>query len=380
MQTILNWHYSRNDLAGLYMDSFEIGLMPSKVIFAPRKKGKTEFLREDLLPLAEQRGYRVVYSSMWENRSDPAAALNTALIEAAKPRNAGKKFGKMLSRASGSMELSLPIFGNLKASVAIPKSAEQDKALLALPVLIDAVIKASKGKVLLALDEVQHLAKPEFHDFVAALRSCLDARKKEVKSIFTGSSRNRLQMMFSQIKAPLFQFSQTSNFPDLGNEFVDFMSERFHEATGRNLPLKKSREAFARTGYTPGLYRESLLTLMEAGTTDILGAVEFILQQSRINSGYAEQFDMMRALDREVVRAVVDKISLYTEDSLIKFSKRLGVDVTTRQVQGAVERLLADQIIYKEELGIYEIEDSQLSEWLKSTMETDLLTDDQAGV
>jgi len=154
MQTILNWHFSRNDLADHYINSFEIGLMSSKVIFAPRKKGKTEFLLEDLLPLAEKRGYRVVYSSMWENRSDPGAALNEALIEAAKPRKLAQKLGKALSRVSGSMEFAVPTLGNLKVSTNTPKSAEQDQVLLALPVLMDAVIKASKGKVLLALDEV----------------------------------------------------------------------------------------------------------------------------------------------------------------------------------------------------------------------------------
>ena len=148
------------------------------------------------------------------------------------------------------------------------------------------------------------------------------------------------------------------------------MSEKFRDATGRKLPVKKSREAYARTGNTPGLYRESLLALMEAGTTDILGAVELILQHSRINSGYAEQFDLMRALDRELVLAVADKISLYGKDSLAKFSKRLGVDVTARQVQGAVDRLLADQIIYRQDMGTYEIEDPQFAEWLKSTIET----------
>lgn len=371
MESALNWHYSREELAGFYLDSLEIGLMPSKVIFAPRKKGKTEFLREDLLPMAEQRGYRVVYCSMWENRNDPVAALNAALLEAAKPRSLGQKLGKALSRASGSMELSVPPLGKLKTSVDAAKTAEQEQVLLILPKLMDGVIKASKGKVLLALDEIQHLAKPEFHDIVAALRSCLDTRKEKVKSIFTGSSRNRLQLMFSQIKAPLFQFSQSTNFPDLGDEFVDFMSERFKSATGRKLPVKKSRLAFATTGFTPGLYREALLALMEAGTTDIVGAVEFILHQSRANSGYVEQFELMRALDREVVRAVVGKISLYGEQSLATYSTRLGVDVTTRQVQGAIERLLADQIIYRQDMGNYEIEDPQLAEWLKSTMEVD---------
>lgn len=370
MEAFLNWHHARADLAELYLDSLEIGLMPSKVIFAPRKKGKTEFLREDLLPLAEQRGYRVVYCSMWENRSDPAAALNVALANAAKPRNWGQKLGKALSRTSGSMELTVPPLGKFNASLDTPATQNPDQALLNMPILMDSVIKASKGKVLLALDEIQHLGKPEFHDFVASLRSCLDARKKNIKSIFTGSSRHRLQAMFSQIKAPLFQFSQTSNFPDLGDEFVDFMTLRFQEATGRKLSAKKSREAFAKTGHTPGLYREALLTLMEAGGTDIIGAVEHSLQQSRFNSGYAEQFESMRALDREVVRAVVDKIALYGAKSLARFSARLGLEVTRRQVQAAVERLLTEQIIYRENLGSYEIEDPQLAQWL-TTPETD---------
>jgi hypothetical protein len=72
-----------------------------------------------------------------------------------------------------------------------------------------------------------------------------------------------------------------------------------------------------------------------------------------------------------VVRAVVDKVTLYSDDTLAQFSKRLGVDVTTRQVQGAVDRLLADQIIYRQDMGLYEIEDPQLAEWLKSSIQTD---------
>ncbi|HZV63925.1 MAG TPA: hypothetical protein VFG03_03315 [Telluria sp.] len=44
--------------------------------------------------------------------------------------------------------------------------------------MVDTVVAASKGKILIAFDEVQHLAKPEFQELVAALRTTLDVRKK----------------------------------------------------------------------------------------------------------------------------------------------------------------------------------------------------------
>jgi hypothetical protein len=80
-------------------------------------------------------------------------------------------------------------------------------------------------------------------------------RKKNVKTVFTGSSRNRLQLMFSQIKAPLFQFSQTTDFPDLDQRFVQFIMEAFFHATGRQVDLEQANAAFASLGHTPGLFR-----------------------------------------------------------------------------------------------------------------------------
>lgn len=56
--------------------------------------------------------------------------------------------------------------------------AGQPGAVASLPELVDTVVAASKGKILIAFDEVQHLAKPEFQELVAALRTTLDVRKK----------------------------------------------------------------------------------------------------------------------------------------------------------------------------------------------------------
>jgi hypothetical protein len=241
-----------------YLDTFRAGLISSIVLFAPRRKGKTEFLLEDLLPAAEEAGYRTVYCSLWQNRSDPLASLLLALRNAAKPKTFSEKFHERLLRSlkKTSVELDIGAAGKLKAEAEFnSRDPANQAALQSLPEMLDAVVSLSKGKVLIALDEIQHLAKPEFEELVAALRTTLDVRKKNVKTVFTGSSRNRLQLMFSQIKAPLFQFSQTTDFPDLDQRFVQFIMEAFFHATGRQVDLEQANAAFASLGHTPGLFR-----------------------------------------------------------------------------------------------------------------------------
>jgi uncharacterized protein len=371
----ISWHYPRADLAAGYLDTLGAGLISSMVLFAPRRKGKTEFVIEDLLPAAEAAGYRTVYCSMWQNRSDPLAALLLALTNAAKPRSFGEKLQDKLFRPlkKTSVELNAGLIGKVKAEAEFnAKSSVSQAALQSLPELVDAVIAASKGKVLIALDEIQHLAKPEFQELVAALRTTLDVRKKSVKTVFTGSSRNRLQMMFSQIKAPLFQFSQTTDFPDLDERFVGFIMASFRQATGREVPLEEANRAFAALSATPGLFHDAVERLMKMGGIDIMSISKQVLAESRDASGYVQRLMEMRPLDREVMRAVIGRTPLYTEETRRQLALAVGIEgepLTTRQVQIAVERLVTEQIIYQAGRGVYEIEDDQLAEWLRSSPE-----------
>ena len=371
---LISWHYPRADLASGYLDTLQAGLISSMVLFAPRRKGKTEFVLEDLLPAAEAAGYRTVYCSMWQNRSDPLASLLLALTNAAKPKSFGEKlqerfFGPLKKT---SLEINAGI-GKVKAEAEFnARAASSQAALQSLPDLVDAVIAASKGKVLIALDEIQHLAKPEFQELVAALRTTLDVRKKSVKTVFTGSSRNRLQMMFSQIKAPLFQFSQTTDFPDLDERFVAFIMNSFKQATGREVPLKDANLAFAALINTPGLFHDAVERLMKIGGIDIIAVAQQVLAESRDASGYVQRLMEMRPLDREVMRAVIERLPLYTDDTRRRLALAVGIEeepLTTRQVQIAVERLVNEQIIYQAGRGVYEIEDDQLAEWLRASPE-----------
>jgi hypothetical protein len=369
----IQWHYPRKALAQAYLGTLDAGLISSIVLFAPRRKGKTEFLLEDLLPAAEAAGYLTVYCSMWQNRSDPLAALLASLAHAAKPRSLGAKLQQRMLRPfkKTSLELEIGPVGKVKAEAEFQaRDAGSQAQLQRLPELLDDVIALSKGRVLIAFDEIQHLAKPEFQELVAALRTTLDLRKKTVKSVFTGSSRNRLQMMFSQIKAPLFQFSQTTDFPDLDDEFVAFMAAAFQQATRRALPLEPAKAAFALLGQTPGLFHDAVERLMKTGGVDIAGVAQHVLEESREASGYIQLLASMRRLDREVIRAIVCGTSLYTDEARSRFAAAIGVEgepLSARQVQVAVDRLLSEQIIFQSGRGQYEIEDHQLAEWLRSS-------------
>jgi uncharacterized protein len=370
---VIQWHYPRTALAQAYLDTLRAGLISSVVLFAPRRKGKTEFLLEDLLPAAEAAGYRTVYCSMWQNRSDPLSSLLLALTNAAKPRSFTEKLQGRLFRPlkKTSLEPEAGPVGKVKAELEFNgKGGVTQAQLQSLPDLVDAVIAASKGKVLIALDEVQHLAKPEFQELVAALRTTLDVRKKSVKTVFTGSSRNRLQVMFSQIKAPLFQFSQTTDFPDLEEDFIAFIMASFERATGRRVPLAEANAAFLALSHTPGLFHDAVERLMKIGGIDIRGVAQRVLAESRDASAYVQRVLEMRPLDREVLRVVIAGQPLYAEETRRRLALAVGLEgdaLTNRQVQVAVDRLVAEQIIYPAERGTYLIEDEQLAEWIKSS-------------
>ena len=230
------WHFYREQLARKYLNILELGLTPSIVIYAPREKGKTQFLHDDLLPIAGAEGYRAVYCSVCNGHSNPFSAIISALIEAAKPRNLKERIVRACEGdSSGTLEVSLEKFGNVMKSDPAVEARDRETLLSSLPSLLNEVSRISGGKVLLALDDVDHLASPRFDDLVAALRTGLDLRKSTVKSVFTGSSKTNLASIFSHPDAPFFQFSYRVELPELDIEFVDFMLAEFQNATGREI-------------------------------------------------------------------------------------------------------------------------------------------------
>lgn len=150
---------------------FENQLQQATTLFAPRRKGKTQFLLRDLAPMAESQGFVVAYADLWSNKEDPERVICAALAKAlhetslltrietwwARPKRSlkGVKVGLGMDSASAEAELN---------EAGIPSIHE----------LFERFRMAGKGKALLIVDEVQHLAtRPAFENFTAMLRSLL---------------------------------------------------------------------------------------------------------------------------------------------------------------------------------------------------------------
>ena len=63
------WHYPRTELAEQYLGLLALGISSSLAIIAPRRKGKTLFILQDLAPLSQKKNYIPVYASLWQNMS-----------------------------------------------------------------------------------------------------------------------------------------------------------------------------------------------------------------------------------------------------------------------------------------------------------------------
>jgi len=374
MSTSIDWHYPRPELTEQYLTTLRIGLVHSLCCFAPRRKGKTEWLDLDVRPAAKKAGFRYLYVSMWENRADPAAALLKALHAGAAPRTLVERARSTLGRDVSKAGLELDLKGTVKATAELraPPTSGPD-AIADLPAALDAAIRmAGSGKLLLVVDEVQHLAKPEFHNFVATLRTLLDTHRAKVCSIFTGSSRVRLQQMFEQTSAPLFQFSSRVDFPDLDRRFVDFMLARFEEATRRTLDGDAAWQAFVETGCTPGVFRDGLNDVLIAGGVDILAATRTRIAMASRGAAYETLLTELLPLDQVVLATALQPgMKIFGEPARGEIAAQLGLTspVTTTQVQQSINRMMAAQILFRTERGAYQIEDDQMATWYQRRIE-----------
>jgi hypothetical protein len=366
--TEIDWHFPRTELAGAYLAQYRTGLTHALTLFAPRRKGKTEFLIGDLAPAAEAAGYKVCYVSLWALKSDPAAALLNGLIDAARGASFWQRTKRFFATPLHSFEAEAKAAGGSLRVGAEFEHAQTTAGenLIEIPRALDRLAgQAGNGKALLLLDEVQFLARPAHETLVAALRTALDTRRNMVHTVFTGSSRVRLQEMFDAIKAPLFQFSQRTHFPDLDEAFTRYMADNFRRVTRRELDHGVAWAGFEQLGRSPGLFRDAINELVMRGGTDFLTVCREIREQAETRADLLGVWSRLKPLEQLVVQAVLQSASLYAESTRQRLAQGLGVDeVSASQVQSVVNRLVGEQILYARGRGEYEIEDGGFRDWL----------------
>jgi uncharacterized protein len=351
------WHFARTALAEQVLGMFDTGLSSALTFFAPRRMGKTEFLRKDITPVAEERGWHVFYYSFLDADSGTASAFVGALAAFARGESWLARAGKMLGRIN---KVSGAAAG-VEAGVEMRAADQED---------IKAVIHrlaTEHGKVLLLLDEVQALAKPAHTTLVAALRTALDMHKDQVKVIFTGSSREGLRRMFSQANAPFFHFGQNLPFPQLDRAFTDYLAVVFEHITQRTLDKDALWLAFVEMGHVPQLCRALVERMALNQASSLEQAKQSLMQEVHQSRDYAQDWERCSALEHLLLLLIAQGgAELYGTSVREQLAVQLGVpEIAVSSVQSALRSLSRRSLVFKaEERREYEIEDPVFREWL----------------
>jgi hypothetical protein len=339
---------------------------------APRRTGKSTFLREDLRPQLEARGALVLYVDLWENQqTDPGAAI-ASVIRAELARHDG-----VLKRLAKSTGLD-------KVSVA-GTSFSLDRLGLAQGVTLSAALSALSDEALkpivLIIDEAQHAITTDAgSNALFALKAARDelnsSRHKGLRVVATGSNQDKLAMLRSS-KEQAFFGAPLVKFPPLGKDYVAWFCE--HAKLGASLDPERVAALFAAAAYRPEILGAAADTLrFEFGIDPADIEARFYAEvQREIASTNTAALRVIRSrtpLQSTVLQVLARAGASYApfeaktlenyQTAILAAAPHCAVRADIPNVQQALVALQDKGLVWKAARGVYALEDTSLAELL----------------
>ena len=361
------WHYPRIDLAEKYLGLLALGISSHLAVIAPRRKGKTQFILHDLAPLSCRKNYVPVYTCLWQNHNAPHEGLISALEEAAASLNRRGVLGRLLKAKIKKAAVSNELLGKVEVEFADSPVAPTSRELTHLDRLVGALEeKAGKKTILLLIDEVQHLATSrEFDPLTYALRTMLDKRQGRVKSIFTGSSRHYMNLLFNEWQSPFYHFVEAVPFPDLGEQFIGFLRDRLANDHHIDVSLQRLQRAFSDMDQSP-YWMMKLISRMITSQTAIDEAQEYVLQLMEAAEDFAGLARRMKSIDRLLFLALCDGANPFSRQLMARIDAETDVKGVPSNIQRAIRRLSEANLISQFRKGEYNIEKPGMKRYLEN--------------
>ena len=332
-------------------------------LFAPRRVGKTYFLDHDLTPGARQAGMLPVYADLWLHKSAPMEAVNHALEEALDdaqvPAGPLGKLARTPVRKIGLLGASIDL-GDEPRRRTLPESPA-----LRLDALVTRLAARHKGQILLMLDEVQTLGEAaDGVPLVASLRAVLHKRRSEVCAVFTGSSQEGLARLMNTAGAPMYQFAQIIDFPFLGDEFLQPLSDHFSKVhPGKTLALEDLRQGFGKTGCKPALMRDVVKAMSAEGVTDVAQGLRNYMNSAHQVAIWRALLNSVDAFDQGVLQVIAKGEPPLSQATLQALSAIPGSKPTVSKVRSSIEKLKRNGFLSKSTAGTH-LDDPLLAEFL----------------
>ncbi len=336
------WHYPRTELAESFYRLLIKGPVQAISLFGPRRTGKTQFLTQDLAPLAESRGHKVVYASLWQTIDSPLGILLYELDMAVRGGSVLNRIKTIAGDIAPKFSLKAPLGGpSLEVDLSKLKGKSPESHLLLLDQYCEKLSNRRRPAFLL-LDEFQEIARSDgAKPLMAALRTSLDKRKDGLVAVFTGSSQEGLRQMFSARQAPFFRFAQPMELPALDDSFVAHQLKAMRSTSKVKVDRAEALEVFEAFGRVPLVFQRWLMTLaLHPGKTG-REAIDDVRAGVADEFGYVTRWLDLTPPQRLAVRLLANGVTrLYSKEAAAEIELLTGQPApSASKLQTAMERL-----------------------------------------
>ena len=341
---------------------------------APRRTGKSTFLREDLRPELERQGALVLYADLWEDRkADPGQVIVNAVR------------GE-LSKHDGVIQKLAKTAGMDKVNVAGVLSFSLDKVGLGNGVSLTAALAALsdhvKKTIVLVIDEAQHaIASPGGIDALFALKAARDelnsSRHHGLRVVATGSSRDKLAMLRNSRDQAFFG-APLVPFPALDEKYVQWFCER--AKLPAPLDPKATHELFKQASNRPEILGAAVDTLrfdFALAAQDVAPRMEQAVREqiAASNRETLQVINSLTPMQSSVLRVIAargqsyapfEAATLAAYQAVAKATVPEPVNVTEAAVQQALIALQDKALVWRAARGVYALEEATVADLMRA--------------
>ena len=348
------------------------GLRSGLFLSGLRRTGKTTFLRNDLIPALQQQGALVIYVDLWsDTKVSPGELVHRAVRHA---------LAALQSPTS-------PLLANLRR-VGVDMAAMGFKFGFQLETLgkeggatlaqaFTEVVDQAKTDLVLIVDEVQQaITSEDGNQMLLALKAARDAVNLQPHMpgsfLFIGTGSHRA--LVSELTAKrnqAFAGATSLPYPLLGPDYVEDVLQRLGAAGIAPLPsLDRTVACFETLGNRPEELRRALRQMHANASSGIepdqlLPVIANTLRSKAVDVEISKMErigSLALAVFNHVARADGPARGLFSAEAVAAYTKAVGREVRTEEVQPVVNDLLADNILMRPSHGRYDVTDPYVKE------------------
>jgi hypothetical protein len=371
--------FHRADLAQYFVDYIKSPDASSGLFLAaPRRTGKTTFIKEDLMPLLRDQGATVIYADLWEDKAINPSQVIINAIRAAMSANEG--LITRTAKGAGLTKFKVAGFEVDLAAIGAHDGISLARAL-------ESFALATRKAIVMVIDEAQHAqTSEEGRQTLFALKAARDAMKGAgspgFRLVATGSNSSKLATLVNA-KDQAFYMAPLEDLELLGMDYLAWVLQM--SALRQKPTLSALRQGFEMCCHRPEPLRAVLRELGRvrsdaAVAPDALDARFLALMRQNLQAArdsFLQGGHGMAALDACVLRrmALLGKdFTPFDAAALAHYRQLLEADGSTPElptqssVQSALLRLQKEGLVWNAGRGVWLIEDAQHSEWIRASL------------